>query len=72
MDPDLKNKSDSEDIKFDLKLRNNKIVLNKETNKESKEDKKKCCKWKDKRSYKIEFRICFILSENSLVIMFFD
>jgi hypothetical protein len=44
LDPDLKNKSDSEDIKFDLKLRNNKILLNKDTNKESKEIKKKCCK----------------------------
>lgn len=45
LDPDLKNKSDSEDIKFDLKLRNNKVFLNKETNKQDKEAKKKCCKW---------------------------
>jgi len=40
----MKNKTDCEDIKFDLKLRNNKIMLNKEIDKESKEDKKKCCK----------------------------
>ena len=44
LDPDLKNRSDSEDIKFDLKLRNNKIVLNNEENKTEKDNKKKCCK----------------------------
>ena len=58
LDPDLKNKTDSEDIKFDLKLRNNKIVLNKEVNKENKENKKKCCKWIKIAKYLI-LNFCF-------------
>jgi hypothetical protein len=43
LDPELKNKTDDEDIKFDLKLRNNKIILNDDKKKSFYEEKKKCC-----------------------------
>jgi len=46
LDPELKNKKDAEEIKFDLRLRpnNNKITLEKNEDNTDTQKKKKCCK----------------------------